>query len=80
MNIGRSIPEILRVLQALQCADENQASMPANWTPCEPVILQPPKTLEGIIEKNSELIKNKNGINWYLSFRQPNKCELLGDE
>lgn len=77
MNVGRCIPEILRALQALQCADENQASMPANWLPCEPVILPPPQNLEGIIERNNEIIKNRNGINWYLSFKQPNNCNVL---
>ena len=39
MNVGRSIPEILRSLQALQVADSNNAAMPANWVPCEPCLL-----------------------------------------
>lgn len=34
MNVGRWIPEILRIVQALQVADENNASTPANWVPC----------------------------------------------
>ena len=37
MNVGRCIPEILRSLQALQIADSNNAAMPANWVPCEPI-------------------------------------------
>ena len=79
-NVGRSIPEIIRILQALQCADENQASMPANWTPCEPVISSIPQTLDGVIGRNNEINQNRNGINWYLSFKQPNNCKLLEDE
>ncbi len=79
MNVGRSIPEILRALQALQCADENNASMPANWTPCDPVILPPPQTLDSLIERNNEINQNRNGINWYLSFKQPQNCNLIGE-
>ncbi len=79
MNVGRSIPEILRALQALQCADENNASMPANWAPCEPVILPPPQTLDSLIERNNEINQNRNGINWYLSFKQPQNCNLIGE-
>ena len=80
MNVGRSIPEILRALQALQCSDENNASMPANWTPCEPVIISPPQTFENLLERNNEINQNRNGINWYLSFKQPNNCNILGEE
>lgn len=34
---GRCIPEILRAVQALQVADMNKASTPANWIPYNPV-------------------------------------------
>lgn len=44
MNVGRCIPEILRLLEALQIADCNNASTPANWCPNEPVIESSPKT------------------------------------
>lgn len=77
MNIGRCIPEILRALNALQVADENEASTPANWIPCEPVILPPPRTFEGLLQRNQEIIKNKNGINWYLSFKEPKNCQVI---
>lgn len=33
MNVGRCIPEILRVVEALQTADKTGMSTPANWTP-----------------------------------------------
>ena len=33
MNIGRSIPEILRTVEALQTADKTEMMTPANWTP-----------------------------------------------
>lgn len=79
MNVGRSIPEILRSLQALQVADSNNAAMPANWVPCEPVIMPAPKTFEGLLERNSQISQNRNGINWYLSFKQAENCQNLNN-
>ena len=49
MNVGRCIPEILRALNALQVADSNKASTPANWIPNQPIIMPPPKTFEELI-------------------------------
>ena len=75
MNIGRWIPEILRIVYALQVADYNSASTPANWTPCEPIIEPSPDTFAGLIEKEKEIQANKNGMSWYLSFKKPKNCE-----
>ena len=75
LNVGRCIPEILRALQALQVADENKGSTPANWVPCNPIILPPPQTFEGLMQRNSEIEKNRNGISWYLSFKNPDECK-----
>lgn len=74
MNVGRCIPEILRALQALQVADENNTSTPANWIPCEPTIIPPPKTFEELMQRNQEISQNQNGMSWYLSFKNPKKC------
>ena len=71
MNIGRNISEILRVVRALQIADCNQASTPANWMPCEPVILPPPQTFVALQERMTEIQKQKNGMNWDLAFKTP---------
>ena len=80
MNVGRCIPEILRALQALQVADSNNAAMPANWIPCEPIIVPSPRTFEQLLERNNEINQNKNGINWYLSFQQPQYCNCIESE
>ena len=80
MNVGRCIPEILRSLQALQVADANNSSMPANWVPCEPVILPPPQTFEGLLQRNQEISENRNGMNWYLSFKNPKDCNVIEQE
>ena len=76
MNVGRSIPEILRALTALQVADSNKASTPANWVPCEPVIVPSPQTFAELQERNSQIEKDKNGMSWYLSFKEPKDCEV----
>ena len=69
MNVGRCIPEILRALDALQTADKEEGSAPANWLPGEPIIAPMPQTVEGMFERLDEIKKNKNGISWYLSFK-----------
>ncbi len=74
MNIGRNIPEILRIIEALQTADCNEASTPANWIPKEPLIVPSPNTFEKLQERVKEIEKNKNGMNWYLSFKKYEKC------
>lgn len=75
MNVGRFIPEILRIVKALQVADCSQSSTGANWIPNQPVILPPPKTFCELQNRQQEIIKNRNGINWYLSFKEiPTNC------
>ncbi len=71
MNVGRCIPEILRVLQALQIADCNKGATPANWCPYEPMIVPMPQTYQALEERMNMIQKNRNGFNWYLSFKQP---------
>jgi len=77
MNVGRWIPEILRIVQALQVSDKNKASTPANWIPCNSVILPIPKTFNELQEKNKNILENKNGMNWYLSFKEPEDCKMI---
>lgn len=74
MNIGRCIPEIIRSIEALQTSEENKASTPANWVPCEPIIIPSPRTFEELQTRNEENAKNRNGMSWYLGFKKPQKC------
>lgn len=75
MNVGRCVPEILRIIEALQTADCNNASTPANWIPDDPIIVPTPTTYMQLKERNNEISENKNGMNWYLSFKQP-ECSI----
>lgn len=73
MNIGRFIPEIIRIVQALQMADCAKGATAANWMPNQPVIVPIPKIYEQLEKRVEEINKNRNGINWYLSFKEPPK-------
>lgn len=73
INIGRFIPEIIRIVQALQMTDCSKGSTAVNWIPNQPVIIPPPKTFEELQIRNEEIEKNRNGISWYLSFKQANE-------
>ena len=70
LNIGRCIPEILRIVEALQIADCNNAATPANWMPGQPLIVPKPNTYTELIQRIKEIEKNRNGMSWYLSFKE----------
>lgn len=76
MEIGRCIPEILRLLEALQTADCAKGATAANWVPGQPVIVPIPKTFAELEQRNCEIEKNRNGMSWYLSFKEANCKEI----
>lgn len=66
MSTGRNMQEILRVIDALQTADQYTVATPANWQPGDEVIIPAPNTQEGAEQRVAE----KNGytvVDWYLS-------------
>ena len=75
LNVGRFIPEILRVIQALQVSETDNAVIPANWVPCNPIIMRPPQTMEVLLERAEALRENKDGFSWYLRFFNAKNCE-----
>ena len=75
MNVGRCIPEILRVIEALQTADCNEAATPANWIYGDPVIMSAPATYNELKERKKNIEIENNGLSWYLSFKEP-KCNI----
>jgi peroxiredoxin (alkyl hydroperoxide reductase subunit C) len=63
LSLGRNMQEILRVIDALQTADQYQVATPANWKPGDKVIVPAPNTQE-----MAEL-RVKEGyecVDWYL--------------
>ena len=41
--------------------------------PNQPVIIPMPKTYDQLEERVKQISENKNGISWYLSFKEPEK-------
>lgn len=68
LTTGRNIPEIVRIIDALQTSDEQNVVTPAGWLPGMPVILPPPKTHKELKERIKSCDKNKNCMDWYLCF------------
>ncbi|MEA5042667.1 peroxiredoxin [Oscillibacter ruminantium] len=51
---GRSIPEILRLVTALQTSDQYHVVTPANWQPGQPVLVPPPQTYDALISRQNK--------------------------
>lgn len=63
LSTGRNMSEILRVIDALQTTDKHKVATPANWKPGESVVVPPPTTAEGAIERLKEGYECRD---WYL--------------
>jgi peroxiredoxin (alkyl hydroperoxide reductase subunit C) len=46
MSNGRSIPEFVRLVKAMQTSDENKVATPEGWQPGDKVIVPPPATAQ----------------------------------
>lgn len=66
MTNGRSIEEILRLLEALQTSDAHGVATPEGWRPGQKVIVPPPKTAEAAAKRASEGYETTD---WYFSLR-----------
>ena len=67
MNAGRMIPEILRLLDALQTSDREGVACPANWRPGDDVVVPAPRTQE---ELDARLADSSVKLaDWYLATR-----------
>lgn len=68
-SLGRSIAEIVRVFDALQTADANGVSTPANWVPGKPVVVPPPQT-----KQDADVRAKANGDlkvkDWYFAEKE----------
>jgi peroxiredoxin 2/4 len=64
---GRYVPEILRLIKALQTTDTYKVSTPANWQPGEKVVVPPPKTADEMKKRPTEGYECRD---WYLCFKK----------
>lgn len=62
MTVGRSVDELLRLVEALQTSDREGASAPAGWTPGQPLLEAAPADLDATLEA---------GELWYYRERRP---------
>ena len=76
LAVGRFVPEILRIIQALQMSDCTHSPTPANWMPGQPVLQPPPRTFPLLQERLEQINEHNSGMNWYLAFQEP-KQECL---
>jgi peroxiredoxin (alkyl hydroperoxide reductase subunit C) len=66
MSNGRSIPEIVRLVTAMQASDANGVATPAGWQPGDDVIVSPPNTTAAAAARAGEGYKYTD---WYFSKR-----------
>jgi peroxiredoxin (alkyl hydroperoxide reductase subunit C) len=66
MSLGRNIDEVVRVVDALQTADQNACATPANWKPGEQVVVPPPQTLT---DAENRLKSDYEVTDWYFAKR-----------
>ncbi len=59
---GRSVPEILRLVRALQATDAHDVATPEGWQPGEKVMVPPPATQEGA---RARLEEGLECADWY---------------
>lgn len=64
MSNGRSIPEFLRLVQALQASDANGLATPEGWQPEDSFIVPPPKTTEAAEQR---MQAEFDVTDWYFS-------------
>ncbi len=67
LSNGRSIDEVLRLVEALQTSDKHGVATPENWYPGEKVIVPPPATQEAAAKRKAEGFEY---IDWYFSKKE----------
>ena len=76
MQLGRSIDELLRVFQGLQTVDANGVSCPADWKPCDAVIVPAPATQADAAKRTNGGGAGLDVKTWYLSKKDLKPAEV----
>ena len=75
MTNGRYIPEILRLLKALQTTDRYGVVTPANWMPGQKVLVPAAKTVTQLEQRETD--PQKLGLeckDWFLCYKDIDAC------
>ena len=67
MQNGRYMPEIIRLVKALQISDKYKVATPANWQPGDKVVVPAPKTAAEMEKRPTEGYECKH---WYLCYKK----------
>lgn len=71
-STGRNMEEIKRLIIALQLADSEKIATPANWLPCDDVILPPPGTCGAAMDRVEQVDESMYCLDWFLCFQKSN--------
>ena len=67
MQLGRSVDELVRIFEAIQVADTNKVSLPADWQPGGQVIVPAPATVADAAKRTNGGGAGLQVDTWYLS-------------
>jgi peroxiredoxin (alkyl hydroperoxide reductase subunit C) len=66
-GVGRNLDEIIRIIDGLQLVAKERVDTPADWKPGDPVLVEPPHTQSGAVDRLKEGYDCKT---WYLCYRK----------
>ena len=66
-QLGRNVDELVRIFEAIQTADKNAVSLPANWRPGDQVIVPSPATTADAEKRTNGGGAGLQVDSWYLS-------------
>lgn len=66
LSLGRSVPELLRVIDALQFNAQEKLATPANWEPGRPAVYPAPTTQAAMDQRVKEDTGKPNLKTWWL--------------
>ncbi len=70
LSNGRNMPEIKRLLLAMQKSDAEGIATPANWQPGEDVIIPPPGSCGVAKERVEQQEEGKYCLDWFICFKK----------
>ena len=70
MSTGRNLPEIKRIILALQKHDEDNVSTPADWQPGDRVVMGAPLTLDDAEKRMALEDEGVTVYDWYLTLKK----------
>ncbi|MCL6563948.1 MAG: peroxiredoxin [Firmicutes bacterium] len=69
LSLGRSVDELLRVIDGLQVAARHRVATPVDWKPGQPVVVPAPTTDREILSPDQAAAQGMEYLTWYLRKR-----------